>query len=310
MPDQLTDTILMIRPAAFGFNPQTASSNHFQKESAGNEDLQKHVLKEFDAMVELLKSKGVRVIVFEDTIHPVKPDAIFPNNWLSTTADGIIHVFPMYASNRREEKRDDILHSLTNEFLVRDVLDWTEYEAENMFLEGTGSMVMDHQNRIIYACLSDRTHKAMVEKFAGTNGYKAIVFNAHDINDHPIYHTNVMMCIGEGFAVLCPKTITDDTERVAVSQLLETTGHENIYITHEQMNAFAGNMLHVKTTTGKRMIVLSRTAHEALTLNQLERLNNYGELLPINVSTIEQEGGSVRCMMAEIFLPRKSKEQL
>ena len=308
MPGQITDTILMVRPAAFGFNPQTASSNHFQKVSQNNEDLQKLALKEFDDMVELLKSKGIRVIVFDDTIHPVKPDAIFPNNWLSTTSEGMMHVFPMYASNRREEKRDDILHSLANLFIVNDVLDWTEYEAENMFLEGTGSMVMDHQNRIIYACLSDRTHKAMVEKFAGTNGYKAIVFNANDINGNPIYHTNVMMCLGEGFAILCPKAITDDTERIAVAQLLETTGHENIYITHEQMNAFAGNMLHVKTTTGKRIIVLSRTAQEALTLNQLERLNNYGELLPINVSTIEMEGGSVRCMMAEIFLPPKFKE--
>ena len=308
MSVQLTDTILMVRPAAFAFNAETAANNYFQVQPS-HSDLQSLAVAEFDEMVQLLKDKQINVIVLQDTIEPPKPDAVFPNNWLSTTSNGLVHVFPMYAKSRREEKRDDIIQQLSSDYLVHDVLDWTEYEAENMFLEGTGSMVMDHFKKVIYACLSERTHKSLVEKFAASNSYKAICFNAHDINGRPIYHTNVMMSVGEGFAVLCPKAITDDTERIAVAQLLETTGHENIYITHEQMNAFAGNILHVKSVNNKRYIVLSKTACDTLTPQQKQRLENYGELLPVTIPTIEHEGGSARCMMAEIFLPSKSKVQ-
>jgi len=176
-----------------------------------------------------------------------------------------------------------------------------------MYLEGTGSMVIDHENRIVYAGLSPRTHKAVVEKFAATNGYRAITFTAHDLQSRAVYHTNVMMCIGEGFAVLCPKAITDHIERIAVAQLLETTGHENIYITPEQMNAFAGNMLHLRNQDGEKFIVMSETAFRALDEVQLQKLSAYGTILPIDVSIIEDvEGGSVRCMMAEIFLQAKS----
>jgi hypothetical protein len=186
------------------------------------------------------------------------------------------------------------------------VQDWSKYEQQSQFLEGTGSMVIDHEHRIIYASLSPRTHKAVIEKFAEANGYRAITFSAHDESGKEIYHTNVMMCIGEGFAVLCPKAIADHDERVAVAQLLEATGHENIYITHEQMKAFAGNMLQVKNKHDKRFIIMSRTAFHSLDGEKLARLQQYGTLLHFDVSTIEQvEGGSVRCMMAEIFLERK-----
>jgi len=304
---QITDTVLMVRPAAFSFNEETAANNFFQQHTSdSSEALQQKALAEFDAMVSVLRKHEINVIVIDDTLQPVKPDAIFPNNWFSTNSKGIVSVFPMYAPSRRLEKRDDIIQSFAESFIVNDVQDWSEFEAEAQYLEGTGSMVMDHQNKIIYACLSPRTHKTVVEKFAATNGYRAMTFTAHDLEGREIYHTNVMMCIGEGFAVLCPKAITDHDERVAVAQLLEITGHENIYITHEQMNAFAGNMLHLKNKSGEKFIALSQTAFDSLEDEKKERLSNYGKLLPMNVSTIEQvEGGSVRCMMVEIFLQPK-----
>jgi hypothetical protein len=302
---QITDTILMIRPASFSYNAETAITNHFQQELfLSPEQIQRQAASEFDNMVAALQSNGIDVIVIDDTPEPIKPDAIFPNNWISTNEEGIISVFPMQAVNRRAEKRSDIVEMLSQKFTVSTVEDWSDYEKQEQFLEGTGSMVIDHQHKIIYACLSPRTHPVAVEKFAELHGYRAITFAAHDENGKEIYHTNVMMCIGEGFAVLCPKTITDHTERVAVTQLLEATGHANIYITHEQMNAFAGNMLHVKNKNGARFIVISSTAFNILEAEQKTRMEKFGALLPINVSTIEAvEGGSVRCMMAEIFLP-------
>jgi len=306
---QITDTVLMVRPAAFSFNAETAANNFFQSHPSESSDvLQQKALVEFDAMVDTLRNHGIEVVVIEDTPEPLKRDAIFPNNWFSTNRVGIVSVFPMQAQSRRLEKRDDIIESLAKRFEVTDVQDWSEFEAEAQYLEGTGSMVMDHQNKIVYACLSPRTHKTVVEKFAAANGYRAMMFTAHDLEGREIYHTNVMMCIGEGFAVLCPKAITDHDERVAVAQLLEITGHQNIYITHEQMNAFAGNMLHLKNKRGEKFIVLSQTAFSSLEDEKKEQLSKHGKLLPIKVPTIEKvEGGSVRCMMAEIFLQPKSR---
>lgn len=306
---QIADTVLMIRPAAFGYNAETAANNFFQKQlSLPADELQQRALKQFDEMVSALRDHNINVIVIEDSIDPPKPDAIFPNNWFCAN-NHLLSVFPMFAPTRRLEKRDDILKQLANDFVVNDVHDWSEFEAEAMYLEGTGSMVIDHRHRIIYACLSPRTHKTTVEKFAATNNFRAITFTAHDENERLIYHTNVMLCIGDGFAVLCPKAITDETERIAVAQLLETTEHENIYISQEQMNAFAANMLHLKNMRGEKFIVLSQTALDALNEDQLNRLKKYGKLLAIDASIIEQvEGGSVRCMMAEIFLQPKIKQ--
>lgn len=298
----------MVRPASFCFNAETALTNHFQQTtSLSIDELQQKAALQFDGMVNILRQNGIGVMVIDDTAEPVKPDAIFPNNWISTNANGVVSVFPMHAVSRRAEKRKEIIDTLANNFVVTDVQDWSDNEEAGRSLEGTGSMIIDHQHKIIYACLSPRTHKDVLEKFAEVHGYKAMAFEAHDEAGRQIYHTNVMMCIGDGFAVFCPKAITDHNERIAVAQLLEATGHENIYITHEQMNAFAGNMLQVKNKNNDQFIVMSQTAFNSLEKEQLQKLECYGKLLPVDVSIIEQvEGGSVRCMMAEVFLPSKT----
>lgn len=300
-------TILMIRPAAFGFNKETAANNHFQQiPGISGEELQQKALEEFDGMVAALRQNGVDVLVIEDTAAPPKPDAIFPNNWLSTTPEGKVFVFPLFAPSRRPEKRQDILLQLANDFVVHDVQDWSEYEAEGRFLEGTGSMVMDHSNRLIYAAISERTSLPVLEKFTATNGYQAIVFLATDRENRPVYHTNVVMSLGEKFCVLCEEAIDEEWELIAVRQLLESTHHEIISITREQMHCFAGNMLEVKNGKGETILVLSQEAHDSLRKDQKERLEAYAKLLPIAVPAIEQaEGGSVRCMMAELFLEKK-----
>lgn len=297
----------MIRPASFGFNAETAVNNFFQSRPDTDEgSIHNAAIREFDNMVKLLRSNNINVIVIEDTNEPVKPDAIFPNNWLSTSPAGIVSVFPMYAPSRRAEKRDDILKLLTEQFVVKDVLDWTEFEAEGKFLEGTGSMVVDHDDKVIYACYSPRTDISVLEKFANANGYRAIIFLATDSSGNAIYHTNVVMCVGESFAVLCEEAIEEEWELIAVRQLLETTGHEIIPIDRGQMQRFAGNMLQVVSTEHERIIVLSETAFHSLSVEQKDRLTVHGRLLPIPVPTIERvEGGSVRCMMAEVFLEKR-----
>ena len=303
----LASTILMVRPAAFGFNIETARNNYFQTNPGISEDeLQQTALAEFDNMVQTLRNHSIHVIVIEDTKEPAKPDAVFPNNWLSTTPEGLVIVFPMYASNRRAEKRDDILEQLAKEFVVKDVQDWSEYEVEGRFLEGTGSMVIDHDEKMIFACISERTSMPLLEKFASANHYQAIVFLATDKNGNPVYHTNVVMAVGEGFCVLCEEAIEEEWELIAVRQLLESTGHAIIPITRGQMYAFAGNMLEVKNSNGENILVMSQTAFSSLRKEQKAMLEAYAKLLPVAVPTIEAvEGGSVRCMMAEIFLTKK-----
>jgi hypothetical protein len=297
----------MVRPAAFGFNEETAANNYFQTNPGiSNKELQQKALAEFDAMVETLSKNDIAVLLINDTAEPAKPDAIFPNNWLSTSPDGKVFVYPMYAANRRTEKRDDILEQLAATFTVTDVQDWSEYEAEGRFLEGTGSMVVDHDHKMIYAAISERTNISVLEKFAATNGYQAIVFLATDNKGRPVYHTNVVMALGERFCVLCEEAIDEEWELIAVRQLLESTGHSIIPITREQMQQFAGNMLEVRNSKGENILVLSRSAFDALRKEQKEMLEAYARLLPVTVPTIEQvEGGSVRCMMAELFLERK-----
>ena len=302
-------TILMIRPAAFGPNEETADNNYFQTtiQPLSHLTIQQSALTEFDNMVNLLRQHHITVIVIDDTPEPPKPSAVFPNNWLSTSPDGRIYVYPMFAPSRRAEKREEILNLLNEKFIVKDLQDWSEYEVEGKFLEGTGSMVFDHDNKVIYACYSPRTDIGVLEKYADTNGYRAIVFVATDKNGHPVYHTNVVMTLGEGFAVLCEEAIEEEWELIAVRQLLESTSHETIRITREQMHAFAGNMLQVKNKTGEKFLVMSQTAFDTLTPQQKEKLSSYGQLLPVAVLTIEHaEGGSVRCMMAEIFLEKRT----
>jgi hypothetical protein len=296
----------MIRPAAFGFNEETAVNNFFQSNpSVSQEQLQQKAIKEFDNMVQVLKSHDINVIVIDDTKEPVKPDAIFPNNWLSTSPEGIISVFPMYAPNRRPERRNDILKTLKEQFIVRNVNDWSEFEVEGRFLEGTGSMVIDHDNKMIYASISERTNMTVLEIFASANNFQAIVFIATDKDGRPVYHTNIVMSLGEDFSILCEEAIDEEWELIAVRQLLESTGHTIIAITREQMHAFAGNMLQVKNNKEEKLLVMSKTAFESLRKEQMRMLEAYAELLPIAIPTIEEvEGGSVRCMMAEIFLKK------
>jgi len=304
---QVTDTILMIRPASFGYNSETAVNNFFQsRTSEEQEKLQRAALTEFDGMVQALLNNEIEVLVVNDTPVPPKPDAIFPNNWLATSPEGIVSVFPLFAQNRRAEKRDDILKMLAEKFIVKDIHDWSEYEPEGKFLEGTGSMVMDYDDKVIYACYSPRTDLSVLEKFANANGYRAIVFLATDKDGNAVYHTNVVMTVGEKFAILCEEAIEEEWELIAIRQLLETTEHEIILITREQMHAFAGNMLEVKNKKGENFLVMSQRAFDVLTTEQKEKLSIFSKLLPIAVPTIEKvEGGSVRCMMMEIFLEKK-----
>ena len=304
----VASTILMIRPAAFGFNEETTTTNFFQQSSPPSNDLaiQESAITEFNNMVSLLRDHDIDVIVIDDTTEPRKPDAVFPNNWFSTSPDGIVSVFPMYAANRRAEKRDDILKWINENFIVKDVQDWSEFEAEGRFLEGTGSMVIDHENKMIYASVSERTSIPVLEKFASANGYQAIVFLATDKNGNPVYHTNVVMTLGENFAVLCEEAIDEEWELIAVRQLLESTEHTIIPITREQMHCFAGNMLQVRNKKGEKFLLLSQTAYDSLGKEQKQMLETYSKLLPIAVPTIEKtEGGSVRCMIAEILLKRR-----
>jgi hypothetical protein len=303
----LASTILMVRPAAFGFNEETAANNYFQTNpSISQELIQQKAADEFDNMVQILRSHSIDVLVIEDTKTPAKPDAIFPNNWLSTSPDGTVSVFPMYAPNRRAEKRDDILQQLAATFEVKDLQDWSEYEVEGRFLEGTGSMVIDHENNMIYAGVSERTSLSVLEKYASANKYQAIAFLATDKNGMPVYHTNVMMALGEGFCVLCEEAIEEEWELIAVRQLLESTNHTIIPISREQMHCFAGNMLQVKNNNDEKFLIMSQTAYDCLRKEQRQMLEAYSTLLPIAIPTIEEvEGGSVRCMMAEIFLERR-----
>lgn len=304
---QIASTILMVRPASFGFNAETAANNAFQKTvRTSQKELQQQAVREFDNFVATIRKKGIEVIVIEDTAKPPKPDAIFPNNWFCTLADGTVAVFPMYAVNRRIEKRNDLLNMLVNEYKVRDVEDWSEFEAESLFLEGTGSMIIDHENKIIYACLSPRTNKSVLEKFAHAHGYKTMLFSSRDENGTDVYHTNVIMHIGEGYAVICLESIPMEAERIAVSQMLTTTGHEVIPISLAQVHAFAGNMLQTRNNKGEKFTILSKTAYNSLNAEQKNILSQHTTLLPIDINTIETVGGgSVRCMMAEIFLDKK-----
>lgn len=301
----------MIRPASFGTNEETASTNFFQSPDTKKDprSIRDAALKEFDNMVELLRKNDINVLVIEDTITPVKPSAIFPNNWLSTSPEGIISVFPMYAANRRSEKRDDILKMLAEKFEVTGLQDWSEFEVEGKFLEGTGSMVIDHENKVIYSCYSPRTDISVLEKFANANKYRAIIFFASDKNGQAVYHTNVVMTLAEDFAILCEEAIEEEWELIAIRQLLDSSGHEVIRIYKDQMHHFAGNMLQVKNTKSEKFLIMSQTAFDSLYEDQKEELSSRCNLLPISIPTIEQtEGGSVRCMMAEIFLEKRQEQ--
>lgn len=304
---QTSDTILMVRPACFQFNVQTAESNAFQKHLSGvsAEEIQAKAQAEFDAFVAKLSEKGVNVIVIQDTAEPVKPDAVFPNNWISFDENGIAYLYPMFTPNRRLERRKEVIDEVRKHFYVREVRDISGYEDEGKILEGTGSIVFDHQFKIAYACTSPRTDKRLFEKYCQQIGYKPISFLSLDENEQEIYHTNVVMCVGEGFSVICLNSIISGYDRRHVMRMLQKNG-DIVAITHEQMAQFAGNMLQVHNQEGKKYLVMSQTAYNALTQPQIEQLSKHTEILPVAIPTIETlGGGSARCMMAEVFCEKK-----
>ncbi|MAF83795.1 MAG: amidinotransferase [Chromatiales bacterium] len=297
----------MVRPAHFGPNEQTEASNAFQQPVSGAAtSFEAAALTEFDGMAENLQAVGVRLLVIDDTDEPIKPDAVFANNWVTTHANGDVVLFPLEAPSRRDERRIDIIDTLSVKygFTVGKVLDLSVYEREGRFLEGTGSMVLDRVNRVAYAALSTRTHLDLLHIFANEVGYDICAFDTLDGNDRPIYHTNVMLAIGGQFVVICAAAIAGSGQREAVLHRLTGTGRKIIDITMEQMGAFAGNLLEVQGQDGEPFIVLSKTAHDVLTIEQRAMLQQCGRLLPMSIDTIERVGGgSVRCMLAEVFLP-------
>ncbi|WP_256005188.1 citrulline utilization hydrolase CtlX [Pedobacter deserti] len=301
---QTTRNILMIRPVNFRFNEQTAENNKFQKASDLQDQVHEQALKEFDQFVEVLRSNGVNVTVIDDTPQPETPDSIFPNNWVSFHDDGTVYLYPMFSVNRRHERRGDVISTLSTRFQIKDVGDLSNFEAKHMFLEGTGSMVLDRDHKIAYACLSLRTNEAVLHEFCVQSGYTAVVFSALDAGGFPIYHTNVMMCVGDTFAVICLEAIPDPAQRALVAQRLRDTGKALIEIDFQQMGSFAGNMLQVRNEAGESLLVMSEQAFKSLSQDQVSVLEQHARLVYSPLYTIEQNGGgSARCMLAEIHLP-------
>lgn len=299
--------LLMIRPVAFGLNLQTAGSNAFQNKKASQNNVQQKALKEFDDFVAKLQAANIDVTVIEDTLEPHTPDSIFPNNWVSFHADGSVFLYPMQAENRRLERRDDILDQLSKRFNITQINDLSSFENQNQYLEGTGSMVLDRENKLVYACLSSRTHPQVLEIFCTESGYTAITFNAVDGQNLPIYHTNVLMCVADKFVVICLDTIISESEKSKILRSFKTTNKEVIPISLTQMNNFAGNMLEVKNQEGKNYLILSAAAFNSLNDVQKVKLKSYAEILYADLQTIESNGGgSARCMLAEICLPLKN----
>ena len=285
----------------------TAESNRFQGKSAKSvQQQQQGALQEFDNLVGALRDNGIDVIVIEDTLEPHTPDSIFPNNWVSFHADGRVVLYPMEAENRRSERRLDILDALVAKhgFVVSEVVDLSLHEGSGHFLEGTGSMVLDRANRVAYACLSSRTQLDVLGDFAQRMEYEVVAFDAVDRDGIPIYHTNVLMNVGETLAVLCGDAIPREEQRSAVVQRLQDTGHEVLLLSQDQLDAFAGNMLELRTRSGERLLAMSRRAFESLTDDQVSLLRKNAKVLAVPIGTIEASaGGSVRCMLAEIHLP-------
>ncbi|GAA4089926.1 citrulline utilization hydrolase CtlX [Mucilaginibacter panaciglaebae] len=301
---QATSNLLMIRPVSFGFNEQTADSNAFQTQSPDKQAVQVRALEEFDGLVKTLRDNGVSVTVIDDTPEPHTPDSIFPNNWISFHDNGDVFTYPMQAQNRRLERREDIIRKLKESFTIKHVIDLTHFELRDQFLEGTGSMVLDRDNKIVYACLSPRTNQGVLDTFCKQTGYNAVSFQAVDQNGLAIYHTNVMMCIGSDFAVICLDGIPDKTEKDSVILSLKNSGKQVINISFDQVSSFAGNMLEIKNKNGETLIVMSKNAFDALNYEQKAILSSFGKLIYADINTIETNGGgSARCMIAEVYLP-------
>lgn len=305
---QTASTVLMVEPVAFGYNEQTALNNYFQVEQTGS-NIQEKALQEFQNFVEKLRAKGINVIVVKDTLQPHTPDSIFPNNWVSFHRDGMVRLYPMFAPNRRVERRPDILERLKDEgFKIENVEDLSHFENEDKFLEATGSIIFDHDHKIAYGSVSLRLDEGLFRDLCAKIGYSPVVFHSFQNADGqrlPIYHTNVMMCVADRFVVICLDCIDSELEREKVQEVIKSTNKEIIEISEDQLQQFAGNMLQVQSQDGTKYLVMSQTAHKSLHADQIEKIEKYCEILSADLETIETNGGgSARCMLAEVFLPK------
>lgn len=308
MRHQTTSNLLMIRPTNFGFNEETAENNSFQTRAKvlTPEEIKIRAQKEFDEMVEKLRANNINVIVVEDTAEPIKPDAVFPNNWITFHEDGTIMTYPMYSAKRRLERRDDVIEQIRNDFTVSNTYRLENYEQVNQFLEGTGSMILDRVNKIVYACTSPRTNENLLDIFCEKLGFEKAVFQSVDANGDDIYHTNVMMALGENFVVIGLDTIKDEAQKNMLLEFFNKTNKEVIDISFEQILAFAGNMLQVRNENGDTFLVMSQQAFESLNDVQLKKIEAFTNILYCDIEAIETlGGGSARCMIAEVFLPEK-----
>ncbi len=301
---QSTNSVLMIRPCRFYPNPETAADNAFQARADCDVDaLSTIARKEFDAAVQKLHAAGVKVHVFEDTAEPEKPDAVFPNNWISTHHDGRIALFPLYSVLRRRERRQDILDELRKHYRIGEVIDYSVFEDKGCCLEGTGSLVLDHLNKIAYVSLSNRSNPRVIRRFAEDFNYEPITFTSTGPNGKPIYHTNVMMCIGTSFALVGLETVRNQTERQQLQTRLEQSAKDIVELSSDQIANFAGNAIELHDAHGGKLLVLSERAMRTLTEEQRARLTRYVRFVPLELPTIELGGGSARCMIATIHLP-------
>jgi hypothetical protein len=300
---QTTSHLLMIRPVNFGYNAETAVNNAFQ--TAGDDErTQEKALAEFEGFVRLLRDNGVDVTIFDDNPLPHTPDSIFPNNWVSFHGNGTVCLYPLFAENRRAERKESILYEIGKKFKVTRTMDFSHYEKEGLYLEGTGSMVFDRDNKMAYACLSPRTDKKILKFFCDRMGYRQLTFKAVDAHDKPIYHTNVMMCVADKYVVLCLDALPQVEEKDWIITTIERSGKEPFLISLDQMNHFAGNMLQVHNAKKEKLLIMSSQAYASLEPGQIDTLRGYNRILHSPLTTIETYGGgSARCMMAEIHLP-------
>jgi hypothetical protein len=304
---QAAGAVIMIRPVSFGYNEQTAWSNAFQERPEDAATLNDIVNNEFEVLANKLMREKVEVIILDDTETPTKPDAIFCNNWISFHHDGTVIFYPMMAANRRSERRRDVIEKLKEKgFKINRLLDYSKFEATDKFLESTGSMVIDYVNRIIYACHSPRTDLDVLKVVAGQLNMDFEIFSAVDRHGRRIYHTNVLMTIGNRFAIICLEAIKDTEEKSRIIAKLSETGHEIIDISYDQLYAFAGNMLQLRRKDSSILVVMSDSAYQSLEENQLQAIKKYSDILSVSIPTIEKfGGGSVRCMLADVHLPKQ-----
>jgi len=301
---QNTNSVLMIRPARFYPNPETARDNAFQSRADFDaQALAAAARSEFDAAVQTLRDVGVRVHMFEDTAEPEKPDAVFPNNWISTHHDGRVALFPMYSELRRRERRHDIIEELRKTYKITEVIDYSSFEEQGSCLEGTGSLVLDRVNRVAYVSLSNRSNPKVIQRFADDFGYESVTFTSVGLDGQPIYHTNVMMCVGGAFAIVGLAMIPNKPERKQVRARLEASGKKIVELAPEQVANFAGNAIELNDSTGAKLLVLSTRALRTLDREQRTVLTRHARLVPLELPTIELGGGSARCMIATIHLP-------